>query len=62
MESRDKWFKHEIKEITFFIIFGLFMAIIMPIFIGFAMGGFSESFISGRPLEFGDFLVSYMVY
>jgi len=59
---RDKYVKQEILEITSFIIFGLVMAIIIPIFIGFALGGFAESFISGRPLQFGDFVVTYMIY
>ena len=62
MSNRNEFMRHEIKEITFYIIFGLVMTIIIPIFIGFGLGGFEESFISGRPLEFGDFLVTYMIY
>ena len=62
MPNRDSFFSHEINEITFYIIFGLIMTIIIPIFIGFAGEGFSESFVSGRPLQFGDFLTNYLIY
>lgn len=59
---RDKYARHELKEITFYVIFGLVMTIIIPIFIGFGLGGFSETFVAGRALEFGDFLVTYIIY
>lgn len=60
--NRDRYIQHEVKEITFFVIFGLTMAIIIPIFLGFATGGFQESFVSGRPLQFGDILTTYIIY
>ena len=62
VNRQDQFFRQEIKEITFFIILGLVMAIIIPIFIGFALGSFEESFVAGKPLEFGSFLVSYIIY
>lgn len=58
----DEWIAHEIKEVTFFVIFGISMSILLPIFLGFFLKGFEESFIAGRPLQFGDFLVTYMIY
>lgn len=60
-ESQD-WIEHEVKEITFYIIFGITMAILLPIFLGFSLKGFEESFVSGRPLTFGDILVTYIIY
>src|SRR3990167_9225652 len=61
-QERDIWVKHEVKEITFYIIFGIIMTIIIPIFIGFTLKAFEESFVSGRPLQIGDFIVSFMIY
>ena len=62
VRENKSWVENEYKEITFFIIFGLVMAILLPIFLGFALKGFEESFVAGRPLEFGDILVTYMIY
>jgi hypothetical protein len=56
------WIEHETKEITFYIIFGIIMGVLLPIFLGFVLKGFEESFIAGRPLQFGDFLVTYIIY
>jgi len=61
-QNRNKWFTHEINEITFFVIFGLLMTIIIPVVFGFVFGGFEESFVSGRPLQFGDILTNYLLY
>src|SRR3990167_6532638 len=60
--SRDEWIKHEVKEIIFYIVFGIVMTIIIPLFIGLALGGFEESLIEGRPIQFGDILFNYMIY
>lgn len=60
--ENESFIQHEIKEITFFIIFGLVMAVVLPIFLGFVLGAFEGSFISGRPLQFGDILVTYLIY
>lgn len=60
--ENQSWMKHEIKELTFFIIFGIIMAILLPIFLGFVLEGFSESFVTEKPLEFGSFLVTFIVY
>lgn len=61
-EAGDSWIKHEYKEITFYIILGILMTIILPLFLGFVLKGFEESFIEGKPLEFGTFLVTYIIY
>ena len=53
---------HELKEIFVYIMIGLIMTIIIPIFIGFAFGGFAESFVPGKPLEIGSFLVTFLIY
>lgn len=60
--DNEGFVKHEIKEITFFIIFGILVAIVLPVSLGFILEGFEESFVSGRPLEFGDILVTYLIY
>lgn len=62
MVSGDKFVRNEIKEIAFYIALAIIMAIILPIFLGFVLGGFELSFQEGRPIEFGDLLVSFMIY
>jgi len=57
-----KFIEHEWSEVTFFAIFIIFMGIGLPLFVGFGLGGFSESFVAGRPLQFGDFLTSFIIY
>jgi hypothetical protein len=58
----DSWIKKEYAEIGGFIIYGIIATIILPLFVGFALGGFEESFVSGRAVQFGDFLLSYLIY
>jgi MFS family permease len=60
--ENDEWITHELKEVTFFIILGLIMAILVPLFFGFVMQGFEETFVEGRALKFGDILVTYIIY
>lgn len=60
--KENEWINHEIKEVTFYVIFGLIMTIVLPIFFGFGLKAFEESFVSGRALKFGDFLVTYIIY
>jgi len=62
VERQDRFFKQEVKEITFYVILGIVMTILLPIFGGFGLLGFEENFVAGRPLQFGDFLTSYIVY
>lgn len=62
VERGNRFIKHEFKEITIYIIIGITATILLPIFLGFFLKGFEGSFVSGRPLQFGDFLVSYLVY
>src|SRR3990167_9869711 len=56
------YFRHEILEITFYITMVLLLGIVLPIFVGFSLRGFEGSFVGGRPLEFGDIIVSFMIY
>lgn len=62
LRKEDQWVSHEVKEITFFVLLGIFMTVIMPLVFGFAMKSFEESFQTGRPLQFGDFLTTYIIY
>lgn len=62
LRENNSWLDNEIKEITFYVIFGIIMTVILPIYLGFVLRGFEESFIAGRPLQFGDILVTYMIY
>lgn len=59
---KDEWIKHEILEITSFMLIGIIMAVVLPIFVGFGLKAFEDSFIVGRPLEFGDLIVKFMIY
>lgn len=56
------WARNEYAEITFYAIFGVIMAIVLPLFLGFVLRAFEETLVAGRPLQFGDFLVSFMIY
>ena len=62
MAFDEGYIRNEIKEIVFYLVLGILMAIILPIAQGFAFGGFEESLIEGRPVEFGDILFDYMIY
>ena len=62
VDSEQQYIRHEIKEVTFLVLLGVFMAIILPLAIGFGFKVFQESFIQGRALEFGDFIVAFMIY
>ena len=59
---KDTFFRHETAEITFFIIFGVIMAIILPIVLGFGLLAFEESFVPGQALQFGTPLTTYIIY
>lgn len=61
MDSRNKYIQQEYLEITFFIIFGIIMTIIIPIFFGFVGTAFEESF-SGGGIEIGSILGTYIIY
>lgn len=62
VRNDPEYFKHELKEITFFMLLGIIAAIILPLMFGFGFKTFAESFQEGRALQFGDFLFSYMIY
>jgi hypothetical protein len=51
-----------IKEITSFLLIGIFFSIILPLGIGFIARGFSESLIEGKPLSVGALLTTFMIY
>jgi len=61
MKRNSEYYEYE--EITFLVLLGLSMAIIMPVIIGgFFMKGFEESFVAGKPLEFGTILLNFLIY
>jgi hypothetical protein len=61
--TNDQWIKQEVKEITFLILFGIVMAILLPyLFFGLGTGAFEESFVQDRALLFSDILVGYIIY
>lgn len=63
MNRENKGFVvHEVKEMAVFLVLGFIMAVVVPLSAGFAFGAFSESFVGGRALQFGDFLVTYQMY
>lgn len=62
VDRSNQFFRQEVKEITVFIIFGLIVTVLIPLFFGFALRGFEESFVQGKPLEFGSFLTTYLIY
>ena len=53
---------HEWSEVTSFVIFFTFMGIGLPLIVGFGLLGFEESFVSGRPFQFGDYLSTFIIY
>jgi MFS family permease len=55
--------KYEHNEITFFIVFGILMAIGFPVIVGgFIFKGFEESFVAGKPVAFGTILLNFIIY
>lgn len=55
--------RQEVKESTFLVLLGLFMAIGFPVIGGgLIFRGFEESFVAGKPLEFGTILVQFLIY
>ena len=62
MSEREEWVRHEVQEITFFIILGIFMTVGLPYLMGYVFKGFAGAFVTGRALAFGDILVYYMIY
>ena len=58
----ESWIKKEYAEIGGFLVYGIIATIVIPLFVGFSLGGFESSFVSGRPIQFGDFLLSYIIY
>lgn len=62
MVSEQEYTRHEGLEIAFFVLLGVFMTIVLPLVFGFGLKGFEESFVAGRPLQFGDILTSFLIY
>lgn len=60
--SEDRYKNHEYAEAGSFIVLGLILTIVIPLWVGFSLGGFAETFVAGRPIQFGDFLLSYLIY
>jgi len=62
MAIDEVFFRNEGKEIVVYLFLAMIFAIIVPIFLGFALTGFSESFVEGASLVFGSFLLSFLIY
>jgi hypothetical protein len=60
--KEGKWRVHEIFEIIVYLVLGIMTLIVIPLFFGFAGGGFNESFVTGKALSFGDILVNLLIY
>jgi hypothetical protein len=60
--KQNSYIEYEYREITAFFLIGIFMAIVLPLALGFVFRSFQESFVVGKPLEFGTFLTSFMIY
>ncbi|MCK9370194.1 hypothetical protein M0R04_09840 [Candidatus Dojkabacteria bacterium] len=58
----EAYVRNEIKEIIFYLFLGLTTAIIIPLFIGFSLLAFEESFVRGASLSFGSLLVTFLIY
>ena len=60
--TKNKWIPQEVGEISAYVLLGLIMTIVIPVYIGFAMGGFEESIQSGEAITIGSILGTYMLY
>lgn len=58
----DSYQKKESVEIIFYLWMLAFRTVILPLAIGLSLLGFEESFVNGKPLEFGSLLASYLIY
>jgi len=58
----NDFLRQEVKEITFYIFFGIFMSVLIPLALGFSFRGFEQSFVAGQPLKFGTFLTTFLIY
>jgi len=59
---KEGFLRSEAKEAVFYIFLGLFMTIFIPIGLGFIGKQFGSSFITGKPLFFGDFITTWIIY
>jgi len=62
MLSQEEFQRNEFREIVIYIFMAITFPLIIPLFLGFAFTGFEESFIRGASLEFGSFLVNFLIY
>jgi len=60
--TEDKFIRNEYKEIIIYVALVGLLAIFLPLWVGFALEGFSESFIPGRPFTINDLLAQYQIY
>lgn len=60
--SEKKFIRTEGMEIIFYLFWGIFTALGLPIIAGFILKGFSESFVSGTALLFGAYLTNFLIY
>jgi hypothetical protein len=57
----NNFLRQEVKEIIVYLFIGVFLVIILPIFGGFILKGFEESFRKGA-IEFSTYLGSFLIY
>lgn len=62
MDSSNDYLRREGFEIGFYIILGIIVVAILPIFIGYGLKGFEEFFVPGKTLEFGNIATNYLFY
>jgi hypothetical protein len=60
--EKGKWVRSEYKEIILYLFLGVFVTIMIPLFVGFTLLAFEESLVAGQPLVFGAYLTNYLLY
>lgn len=59
--SENSWIRWELREIILYIFIGIMFLGVIPIFFGFGLKGFEESF-SSDVIKISDYLGSYLIY
>jgi len=60
--SEQKFVRREGMEIIFYLFWGIFTALVLPLLSGLIKKGFSESFVQGVSLTFGSYLTNFIIY
>ncbi len=62
MALGDEYVRSEIMEVIIYIFMSIIFSILIPLYLGFVLLGFEESFVEEAPLIFGSFLVNFIIY